>query len=238
MATQPILGTVINACFPRSGHRFLREILAQYFKEGFVFYEPYEQSVLSKDKNKRSINFVNYVKTHDFENLGKAELIDIFPDHRRYLAQYRHPLECITSYYEFSVEHGHIEQDTERNWQGFLQEKLAYWQLFATNWLLAPKEESLLVDYDKLYCDPFSCVERVIHFLVGNNSIIDKPLLASIIEKNSFLQYVGDSDSAKTSRRELASFKYYDAKQFIKIEKKLHRKFLEPCSVRLLLNSA
>lgn len=73
-----VIGTVINASYPRSGHRFLRQILSRYFDDQFVFYDSCGDKVVCKGMDKRDPEFVNYVKTHDFDLTGHQVLAEQF----------------------------------------------------------------------------------------------------------------------------------------------------------------
>ena len=145
-----ISGTIINVSYPRSGHRFLREILLNYFGDDFVFYESYSKTLLSGSNRPLAIKDVNYVKTHDFALEGEKVLTPDFAEGRRYLLQIRHPIESIASFYEFALKHNHVKKDSEKNWHLFLEDKLTYWKSFCDSWILNPPADSILVPYSEL----------------------------------------------------------------------------------------
>lgn len=231
-----IQGTIINVSFPRSGHRFLREILSGYFENCFVFYEPYTKNVTNRPDANFTLKNVNYVKTHDFHLTGRRVLIFEFPKNRRYLVQIRHPLESIASYYEFSVKHGHIRHDNEVEWHKFLTEKLNYWKRFNNVWLLKKPPDSLLISYDDICSDTFKAAKKAIRFLTNQTSI-DSIRLAKVIKDQEILQYVGDAESKKQNRRQLKFFKYFNAAEFGKLEHSLFEKYLQPNGIGLLFDS-
>ncbi len=232
-SAEEIQGTIINASFPRSGHRFLREIISGYFDDRFVFYESYTKKVINQSDHNVKLKTVNYVKTHDFHLVGREVLFFEFPNNRRYLVQIRHPLESITSYYEFSLKHGQIHLDDEATWRVFLIENLKYWKRFSEIWVMKKQADSLLINYDDLCVDTFKSAEKAILFLTGQTSL-DSGRLVRVIEDHEFLQYVGDTESKKYSRRKLKSFSHFNATEFEKIECALVEKYLRPIGIRLL----
>lgn len=230
---EEIQGTIINVSFPRSGHRFLREILAGYFEDRFVFYESYTKDLISPAKRSCKLKDVNYVKTHDFDLAGSEILCFKFPNNRRYLVQIRHPLESITSYYEFSLKHWHIQKDSEDVWRVFLDRNLTYWKQFYDIWLSDKQPNSLLICYDDLYTDTLKVAELVIRFLTGKISV-DSDLLVKVIKDQEFLQYIGDSESKKHHKRRLETFKYFNFVEFQQIESSLAEDYLQPRGIKLL----
>lgn len=223
--SQSIQGTIINASYPRSGHRLLRDVLMHYFHGNMVFYEPYAARIKPKRAPAGRLNRPNYIKTHDFNLKGRNELTDKFSDNRRYLIQIRHPLEAIASYYEFSVRHSYIGMDTEQNWLVFLYDKLKYWKKFVDIWILEEKHDSLIVRYNELVRDKENTISSVIRFLSLSNEI-DCKELCDAIDKVGFYQYVGDEKSEKLKHRNLSDFKYYDRDLFFDLESSLSVSYL------------
>ncbi len=221
---EEINGTIINVSFPRSGHRFLREILSGYFADNFVFYESYLKKIVAVSQSKNDLRFVNYVKTHDFELNGRNVLLSELPVNRRYLVQIRHPLESIASYYEFSLKHGHIRYDNQLAWNMFLAKKLKYWKRFCEVWLSGNNGDFLLITYDDLCTDTVSAAKRAIRFLT-TDSRVNSQKLTKVINRQDFLQYVGETGSKKSSKRNLESFKYFDKNKFEIIEQNLNWSF-------------
>ena len=230
-----IQGVVINVSFPRSGHRFLRDILSMYFEDDFVFYESYTKEITSKTGTDPAFKTVNFVKTHDFQLLGRKIFDSRFPENRRYLIQIRHPLESIASYYEFALKHGHVRQDTEAEWAVFLANNLEYWKRFCEVWLTKIQDDSLLITYDDLFASTFQAAENVIKFITGQSSL-DSGKLERVISQQEFLQYVGDTESRKQNRRQLESFKYFNLNKFQRLESELYSRYLEPLGIVKLIN--
>jgi hypothetical protein len=221
---------VINVSFPRSGHRFLREILSRYFGDDLVFFESYTQS--PSDKCFQGRSRINYVKTHDFQLQGSAVLNNFFPIDRRYLIQLRHPLNAIASYYELSLHNSDLMSDSGMNWELFLADKLRYWRAFVDLWF-GDNACSELVLYEDLTSQPFTVCARVIEWLTGSN--VDNSALAEAIERVGFRQYVGDKERLKKDTRYITQFKYYNAKKFRKLERELLSEYLRPLKIAPLL---
>jgi len=231
-----IHGTIINVSFPRSGHRFLREILSGYFENHFVFYESHTKKVTNWPNVNFKLKNVNYVKTHDFRLTGRKVLFSKFPKNRRYLIQIRHPLGSIASYYEFSLKHKHICNDNEAAWHEFLTRNLNYWKRFCEIWLLKSHSDSLLISYDDICSDTFKAAEKAIRFLTNQTSL-NSTRLAKLIRDQEFLQYVGDNESKRQKSRQLKSFRYFDAIEFGKLERSLFDSYLQPYGIGLLFSS-
>jgi hypothetical protein len=226
-------GPIINACFPRSGHRFLREILSHYFGPELVFYESHQDAIVAADSAQRRLERVNYVKTHDFSLEGRAVLRDSFPGRRRYLVQIRHPLESIASYYEFWLRSHAVIFDNRLTWWIFLYAKLQYWKAFFDLWLRDLQTDQLLVEYDALYRNPETTAVRVIRFLTEADEV-DESRLSNVVRRPEFVQYVRDPSSRRAGRRDLRDFKYFDARRFASIERSLAEHYLRPAGVPLL----
>ena len=230
-----IQGTIVNVSFPRSGHRFLRGILSDYFEDRFILYESYEKRVVDKFRNTNNLKDVNFVKTHDFQLIGHKVLYFEFPTNRRYLVQIRHPLETIASYYEFAQNHGKIQNDNKKTWKVFLHEKLAYWKQFCELWLTKKPKDSLLITYEDLCADTYQSSAKAIRFLSDKPSVNHRHL-TKVIEDQEFLQYVGDSQSKKQHTRRLESFKYFDSTEFEKMESALLEHYFKPHGIKPLLH--
>ena len=230
-----IKGTIINVSFPRSGHRFLREIVSTYFAETFVFYESHAKKFICNSEHNRNFKSVNYVKTHDFNLVGQKILLSEFPENRRYLFQIRHPLESLASYYEFLLRHGYIKHDSEDAWIKFQNKTLTYWKHFCELWLLNIHPDALLVRYHDLCSDTYETAKRTIRFLTGEKSV-DTERLLKVIDNQVFLQYAGDIKSEKKKIRQLRSFKYFSKTTFGQIECSLAKEYLHPIGIKLLFS--
>lgn len=218
---QNIKSSIINVSFPRSGHRFLRNILLAYFGSDLIFYESYSKTLLNNNPN-LSWTDANYIKTHDFDLMGKSILMDKFPINRKYLIQIRKPLDSIISWYEFSLRTQEGIVDSKANWLIFLESKLIYWKKFYDLWIKPQTNDSCLVLYDDLHSFTLKTVTRVIQF-IDNQYDLHLPKLDAMIKNTDFLQYVSDIDSKKTQIRKIEEFKYYDKNKFMKINQEIEK---------------
>lgn len=221
----------INACFPRSGHRFLRQLVAKALGNDFRFCD-YHPVGDGSNINKQQLDKANYVKAHDFEVLGPRILEAEFGEKRRFLIQVRHPLFSIASYYEFALKHGFVPQDTKSAWMAFLQSRLEYWKNFVDAWVIKNQEAHnfLLVTYEDLASSPLNELRKVLTFLQPSNNYSDSELL-DVINQVPFYQYSNEEESEKQSLRRLTSFPYFDKKVFSKIEKELAGRYLAPVNI-------
>jgi len=234
-AKEKIRGTIINAGFPRSGHRFLRVILSSYFGPEFTLYRHHSMKIDNKLAQPDQLEHVNIIKTHDFMLEGKRVLSSMFPVDRRYLIQIRHPLESIISYYEFALEFGDLHADTEVTWSRFLAKNLRYWKKFYKLWALEEDGDSLVITYDNLFNNTFETTQTAVSFLSGQTSV-NSEKLSKAIENQIFLRYDNDSRSKQQERRQITSFKYFNEKKFRRIEKKLISDHLRPHGIKLLFH--
>lgn len=230
-----IQGTVINASFPRSGNRFLRIILSNYFGQCFVLYKHHSNEIGANPAQTDQLQLVNIIKTHDFKLVGRRVLADMFPEKRKYLVQIRHPLESIISYYEFALNFREIDRDDSTTWKQFLAGNLKYWKKFYKLWAHRPNQDTLIVTYDDLFNSTHKTAQEVVKFLIGE-SAIDLDKLNRAIESQVFLRYDGDPESRQKDRREIGSFRYFDERRFKKIEKSLMSKYLQPHKIKLLFH--
>ena len=235
-AAHSITGVVINASYPRSGHRFLRELLQAYFDEELIFYESHIKKIPTRSREATDLSLVNYVKTHDFESIGVNVLSNLFPLNRKYLVQIRHPLESIASYYEFSLHHGDIKADNNAAWDRFFKEKLKYWKLFCENWVLGNRQDHIVVSYDDLYRNTSDTLSRVIHY-VSESDKVDISRLEHIMERQEFLQYVGNSKSKKHGRRNIQEFTYLNSEIIESVESNLYEKYFQPSGIKPIIYS-
>ena len=230
-------GPIVNVSFPRSGHRYLREILARYFGPEFVFYESHQQSIVSADPAKCGLEDVNFIKTHDFDIEGHDVLRDKFPRSRRFLVQIRHPLESIASYYEFSLKHDARFSDNRIAWTVFLRTKLEYWKSFYGVWLRTGTKDQMVVEYNNLCARPMDTTAAVIRFLTLTDDV-DQPLLEAAIKNQEFRRYVGGPASRQPVRRDIRDFKYFRRRRFEGIERRLAEDFLKPAGIPMLFSDS
>jgi len=234
-AIEEINGTIINVSFPRSGHRFLRVILSDYFEPGFFLHKHHRMKIGDKLAQPGQLKHVNIIKTHDFKLEGKKVLSSIFPINRKYLVQIRHPLESIVSYYEFALKFGDLPVDNEATWRAFLAGNLRYWKQFYKLWAVDTESDSLVITYDDLFNNTFETTQQAVSFLSGQTSV-NSEKLAKAIENQIFLRYDNDSRSKQQERRQITSFKYFNEKKFRRIEKNLISDHLRPHGIKLLFH--
>jgi len=229
-------GTIINASYPRSGHRFLRNILSNYFGDELVFYESHQKILLGGTKGKTRVENANYIKTHDFELRGSAELLELFPTKRRYVVQIRHPLEAIASYYEFSLRHQHIRLDTQKEWKEFVGHRLTYWKNFYRCWIAETniRNSRIVILYEDLYQSTFDQARQVIEFISGESC--NRQTLGESLQKLDFTQYINDSHTKKNKKRDIRQFPHFDEHGFREIERELMEAYLLPIGIPLLFD--
>jgi hypothetical protein len=233
--SKQIEGLVINACFPRSGHRFLRNMVRDYFSSSMVFYEAHSKVIKSYGDREELIDNVNYAKTHDFKSEGREVLNGLNLHNRKYLIQIRHPLESIISWYEFSLKHKTLEVDNRDTWLNFLEQKFSFWKSFYNVWEVnSVTEDKLLVKYDDLYSNSQAIFSNVIEFLSGDK-LVDSSLIKAIVNSQEFLQYVGDTSSVKNKKREVSEFKYFDLTLFTELEASIMELYLKPADIKSCL---
>lgn len=213
----------VNVCFPRSGHRFLRNLCQAYFGRDFKFRENHQGLGYSFGE-------ANYIKDHDLALLRGGAGIPILPENR-YLIQFRHPLESLVSYYEFQVRHGRLG-DSKDEWEHFLMERLTYWTYFAQKWCLPNVLGSpfLRVRYSDLCSDSHATLTRVILFLTDDGTVdvgrVDKVVRGL---ESSFARYVDEEkarDQWVTQRRDVREFKFFD-ESFAAVEERLKKDYLD-----------
>ncbi|GGW82289.1 sulfotransferase domain-containing protein [Alteromonas halophila] len=226
---------VVNACFPRSGHRFLRQLLNKVYGQSFNS-DTYHPRKGKEGVGEEHLQRANYIKSHDFELAGTAMLEQLHGGKREFLVQLRHPLMAISSYYEFALKHNHVARNSQRSWDDFLVSRLEYWKQFASTWWLnkaLPESQYCLVNYESLTHNTTSELERVVSFISGEESVAEINL-AKVTDSAPFLQYNNDTQSKKASVRTPEQFQYFDHATFAEIENKLARDYLVPLGIPLL----
>jgi Sulfotransferase domain len=232
-----IIQRTFNVCFPRSGHRFLRDMCSAYFGGDLKFRDIHQKSGFSLEE-------ANYIKDHDFGLLNHNKGIPILPE-MRYLIQYRHPLESLVSYFEFQVKHG-LLNDNREAWDIFLPKHLDYWKSFVDKWCISTQKNNNLilhkVRYSDLYADTFQRMKEVIRFLTNEKSFVDEDRLEKAIMqfKSGFTRYVEDAKSDISlirGARDIENFKYFDD-VFYALEKELKSNFLDPLGIETVIITA
>jgi hypothetical protein len=233
----PTIERTFNVCFPRSGHRFLRDMCTAYFGGGLKFRDVHQKSGFSLEE-------ANYIKDHDFGLLSHNKGIPILPE-MRYLIQYRHPLESLVSHFEFQVKHG-LLNDTREAWDSFLPKHLEYWKNFVDKWCISTqKNDNLIlykVRYSDLYIDTIPTMKEAIRFLTNEKLLIDEDRLEKTVTrfKSGFSRYVEDEKndiSLIKEVRDIKNFKYF-GKAFYEIEEDLKSCFLDPLDIETVVISS
>lgn len=212
-----IKGAVINASFPRSGHRFLKDHLSLILGEQFKYFDHYHDT---------SPAGKNFVKTHDFDLEGVDVLNQEFPHGRRYIVQVRHPLESIISYYEFKLHWNRIKQDDEKIFQRHLTKQLTKWKRFCDIWCLAPVPDRLVVTYQSLYAKPLETLAQVCEFICES----DIPLADFDTGNVDFRRYYSD-DEGQRRQRKIEDFRFFDSEQFREIESELYPNYFSKIGI-------
>lgn len=229
-----IIQRTFNVCFPRSGHRFLRNICEVYFGRNFKFRENHQKSGFNLED-------ANYIKDHDFGLLNNNKGILMLPK-MKYLIQYCHPLETLLSYFEFQVKHG-LLSDSLVAWENFFPKHLDYWKRFVGKWCMNTQNNDDLilhkVRYSDLYFETFATTKKVIIFLTNDQALIDQERLEKAVAqfKSGFARYVEDlkCDNALIKKaRDIQKFKYF-SQAFYELEEELKPSFLEPLGIKPIL---
>ena len=184
-----------NPTFPRSGHRWMRNMVKSYYGKEFHF--------CATHKDCRQVPCIdpgtNWQKTHDFL------LNDVIDSDYRYVIQVRNPLDSITSWYEFDLEHKVDFKDSKENWDKYIIEKITLWLGFVYKYCVRHNNiNMIIVKYSDLVINTASTLEKVIRFTAGTESV-DKNLISqSITEPHSI--------------RNIYDFRYYDYEYFKYVE--------------------
>ncbi len=221
MTGRAVIGTVINVTFPRSGQRLLKSILGKYFQNDFVYWESHDGRIKIGE---RIINpgtpqpdepptypadlSPNYIKTHDFAFEGTNVLRDIIPTDRRYIVQYRHPLESIPSHYEYGLKVCGM-MDSPEAWENFLRVEMGHWKQFIRTWVFADIQQRLVVAYRDLIDAPVDTAAKAIAFMTEDSPVDRDRLERCVAEHNSqgILELRDHPDSTKTKQR-VAAFTF------------------------------
>lgn len=172
--------------FPRSGHHILLSCLADYFGPTLRWssvHSPYswdENPGLESHGPLGTDPATNFQKNHDFRLDTPIEA------GRKYVIQYREPLEALISWYKMRIADGRGNDDSPEAWERFARDNTNYWRGFVRKWILsrerlAAGERILLLDYAWLVSDPSGSVDRVVRFLT-NGSPPDSERIADIVQ--------------------------------------------------------
>jgi hypothetical protein len=213
---------VFNVTYPRSGNTLLIRILAKYFGRpefnplpmrefGNFFQAATERSSSAVGdvwKHVAQEGF-NWVKHHDFgliegesPGLPRAESFESLPVDldRKYLIQYRHPLDSAVSFYEHQLSESRVRfKDTRETWDAFCAGAIGYWERFNRTWTLnGDLRNRKIVQYEVFVEDLFGVVSEIIQFATGH-SYVDEAKLRKVIEPMT-----------QHSPRDIREFRYFD----------------------------
>ena len=258
---------VINVSFPRSGHHLLVNLLLKYFSKNidyqntedikkqtqfkevipageFIYCPFYKHCQMTPCSDRRT----NFQKNHDFGlKLNKESSY-------KYIVQYRHPLECLVSWYKLKA---YQKEDSLETWIEFIgahhgtrnhdkltlrefskklnircfrllglemPTKLNYWKSFVHKWIINRG------DIDVYYL-PFNELindplkkMREVIRFINLKEPYDEELLHKIVER----QNIG-------FRSNIKNFKYYDPKYFKELESKIQKELLKIGLMRIFL---
>ena len=161
-----------NISFPRSGHALLVRCLKQIYKDQINYCEFYTHCRKTPCSNPAT----NLQKNHDFD-LRLQNSADL-----RYLIQYRHPIEAISSWFDLALKEPNVWErmtvwDRRWCWNWFFAGKVAYWKQFMEKWVLDNNAANvLLVSYHALVNDPRKQLERIANFTDPESPITKEKL--------------------------------------------------------------
>jgi len=143
------LNKVCCITFPRSGHHLLVNCLLKYFSrdinypatEGHLTFKQCRQVLHAGDFH--YCEYYNHCKsipctdpTVNFQKYHDIHMGFEFDRAKKFVIQYRHPIETIVSYYNFliltSKELGMCIEDNEKNWSNFIYTDKPYSYLFSS----------------------------------------------------------------------------------------------------------
>lgn len=147
------MNKIINATFPRSGHRLLLGILSLYFESDLHHCEWY----MEPEKRPEVCPETNFVKTHDFE------LDWPVVDGWKYLVTIRHPLYSVASWRVLDrLLTGDYDCDNVAGkW------KTEFWSKFVNKWVLSPVPNRMIVQYESMIEKPKHTFASIIRFVSG-----------------------------------------------------------------------
>lgn len=161
---------------------------------------------------------INIEKKYSLDNIKNR-------DNSCYLILIRHPIESIQSYYEFSVRNSGFHDSIE-TWNVFYKHTLDYWTSFVDKWILNTNDYLIKNKTVVLYEDLATNTELALSRIVSCYDY--KKLNKKLIKKIAKLRY--------SSSRNIADFKYFDAKSFEDIQEKLHDSYLRPLGITPYVN--
>ena len=206
----------------RSGHHLLAKCLRDYWGERFRYCEWYGHCRRSPCSNLKT----NWQKNHEFQ----LSLLRV-PE-RRYVVQYRHPIEGIVSWYLWELKWGIpadrngllktrilrkipkwpsiarlLNPDSEARWHEVFWLKLDFWKEFVCKWVIDNTyHNAYLLPYDRFTSQGEREVKSVIRF-VCPETVVDEVKIERIVAQHGF-----------SRTKSIGHFRYYDAKLIRQVE--------------------
>jgi len=132
---------------------------------------------------------------------------------RNYIILYRHPLEAITSLYEWYIDSKKLlAEESRETWIKFLGEKIDYWKGFVGKWVIHnTNPNTYYLPYHEFMSDPVERLTQVIKF-INPACPIDLPLVKKIVDSHNMRLW-----------RDIRQFRYFDEDTFKKSENSAKR---------------
>lgn len=137
--------------FPRSGHHWLFEILAEYFGQRLVVAEPHPESPPRIEDSDKT-NFQRCF--HDWS------LTEPIRDDRQYLVQIRDPVDALAS--RWALEH---RPEGIEAWYSIMGQWIDYYSGFMKKWVYSRIPNRLIVRYSDLFTNLPAKVCEIVCFM-------------------------------------------------------------------------
>lgn len=168
---------VFFVTFPRSGHNALVDTLSNFFPLTANFCNFHMCTGNSNgapvcSKNGLPVGTNGFCPSgHGFQRTHDFDLRILVDPSRRYVVQYRHPLEAICSWFDLELKTGNSIADTESSFLGFLADKISYWDGFMKKWLDARDSfgNVFLLEYEKFLANPAVLMELLTFLGYGDD---------------------------------------------------------------------
>jgi len=183
--------------YPRSGHHFLVDCLADYFglrrhgaeslrdfTDADLPYCEHYQCPMNLDCPEVSApcrHGLPLQKTHDFHHDYPTDAAD------RVVVQAREPALAIMSRYQLAMRRRGtpIDESLRPNWANFAELQTDYWLRFVETWAFAPVENRIIVAYESLTTEP-GPLRAVLDHITADDVAITPDRVGPILDKNAF----------------------------------------------------
>ena len=237
--------------FPRSGHHLLVNILLKYFSEN-IFFPEISDTKVDKQCNKvvcgGDFHYceyyhhcrtspcadprTNFQKNHDFD--GRVQNCR----NNYYVIQYRHPLECLISFFEWWNARARKHKTSQEDWFRFIygnpSKKLSLghakywikknvlisyshpflqsWRFFVKKWIIENKNpNTYTLLYDDLIHNSLRKAEEVIKF-INPEKLIKIELIRDVCKHTT-----------RQKKRDITKYRYWDYKLFRNMERHCYK---------------